>query len=169
MSSPHIYGSRRMTPADLPAPVGETNCDGYRESDYDVNYDVFEDDAAPNLPLLKSMQTCSPWPGSPRLVAPPDVHLFCFSCGDVEAQELRLRRKAGKYILLCFKNGQGCWEHHPRPQCEHKDHEGIACKYQAEWEICFGPEKLDRVRTCVAHVAPHLLDVTEHTIYKLDD
>lgn len=97
----------------------------------------------------------------------PEVPLFCFQCHDAEAVEYRLVRRAGKYIALCFKGGQGCWEQNPPPLCEYKDHQGVQCGYHAEWTVSYGLDKLMRTNRCLLHVAPALSDVTVHEVFPL--
>lgn len=103
----------------------------------------------------------------PRIVATPDVLLYCFHCHDAEAPEYRLRRKGGKYIALCFKSGEGCWERAVPPTCDYTDHQGVECTFVAEWEIAYGADMLMRAHRCVMHIGPALSDVGEHRIFAI--
>ena len=106
--------------------------------------------------------------GETRIVlVTPDVPLFCNHCHDTEAPEYRLRRAAGKYIALCFKNGEGCWERTTVPQCEYTDNQGVQCLFESEWEVRFGSDQLMRTNRCVAHVGPALCDVGEHRVFPI--
>lgn len=99
-----------------------------------------------------------------KIVATPDVLIYCSTCYDVGAPEYRLRRKSGKYILLCYKQGDGCWERYPQPVCEFKDHQGVQCVNSAEWEVAYGQNQI-KTQRCVLHVGPALNDVDEHRVY----
>jgi hypothetical protein len=100
----------------------------------------------------------------PLITSTPDVLIYCANCYDTESPEYRLRRKSGKYLLLCFKNGEGCWERSPKPICSFKDNYGIQCTNQAEWEIAYGDNQT-KTQRCVIHVGQALSDVDEHRIY----
>ena len=76
------------------------------------------------------------------VVVPPDTPLYCYCCHDIEAPEYRLRRSSGKYITLCYRHGEGCWERSARPMCSFKDHQGVQCDQVAEFDIAFGRDML---------------------------
>jgi hypothetical protein len=103
------------------------------------------------------------------IVASPGTPLVCFKCHDTEARAYRMRRLAGKYILLCFKEGVGCWERTPHMPCEFKDSEGIQCTLLAEWKVCFGADMLVRTDVCCIHVGAVLSDVSEHRVFPIDE
>jgi hypothetical protein len=97
------------------------------------------------------------------------VPMICHKCGDIDAPEYLLKRSGGKYIALCYKGGEGCWEQSANGPCEFVDHEGVQCTLLAEWEIGGAANGTPRKRVCVAHVAPVLSDSYEHRIYRIDD
>ena len=99
----------------------------------------------------------------------PGTLLACFKCGDTAAPLYLLKRSAGKYVPLCFKDGEGCWERSPRCACEFTDGQGVHCQNLAEWKICFGRDKLMRTNVCVLHVGAVLSDVRVHEIYRMED
>jgi hypothetical protein len=101
------------------------------------------------------------------VVVPPDTPLYCYCCHDIEAPEYRLRRSSGKYITLCYRHGEGCWERSARPMCSFKDHQGVQCDQVAEFEISYGRDMLVKVNRCLVHVAPALKDDGEHRIFAL--
>jgi len=102
-----------------------------------------------------------------EIVATPDVIVYCDECHDCEAPEYRIRRSGGKYILLCYKDGQGCWERSPKTMCQFTDFQGVQCELAAEWHISYGACKVASTCRCSIHVAPALTDVGEHLISAL--
>lgn len=106
---------------------------------------------------------------SPVLIPSPGTPLVCHVCQDIEAPQYRLRRQAGKYILLCYKNGEGCWERHPARNCEYTDNQGVECTLLAEWTVGFGKDQLVKTHVCSVHVGAVLSDVSEHTVTPLDE
>ena len=105
----------------------------------------------------------------PAIVATPETIVACAKCFDTEAQEYRLRRIMGRYVLLCFKNGDGCWEHSPRPTCSYKDHEGVQCQFPAEALVTYGADQTISESVCALHVGACLTPAHgKITVYPLE-
>ena len=104
----------------------------------------------------------------PNVAMAPGTPLFCYNCGDIEAPLYLFKRMAGKWVPLCFKNGDGCWERACPPLCDFKDYQGIQCSLDAEWLICYGKDMLMRTKRCSCHAFEALADVSEHRVFRLD-
>ena len=114
-----------------------------------------------------------PWdelpPEEPRIVAPPGTIVACAMCHDIEAPQYRLRRVMGRYILLCFKGGQGCWERHPVPMCSFKDEQGVQCGTPAEMRVAFGRDQVVFQDVCALHLGACMTPAHgQATVYPLD-
>jgi len=129
--------------------------------------DIFEPDYHDFDPISGDEPIPTQANGLKAVYITPDTPLYCHICHDIEAPEYRLRRSGGKLIALCFKNGGGCWEKNPRPMCDYQDHTGCQCDMVAEWDVRYGKDMLERSVRCLMHVAPALIDVGEHRIYRI--
>ena len=106
---------------------------------------------------------------TPVFTVAPDTIVACAKCHDIDAPEYRLRRIMGRYALLCFKNGDGCWEHSPRPTCEFKDHEGVQCQFSAEVHVTYGTDETVSSDVCPLHVGAVMTPACgKITVYPLD-
>ena len=106
---------------------------------------------------------------APAIVATPETIVACAKCHDTDAQEYRLRRVMGRYVLLCFKNGDGCWEHSPRPMCSFKDHQGVSCGLPAEARVAYGEDQTAVEDVCALHVGACLTPAHgKITVYPLE-
>lgn len=88
----------------------------------------------------------------PALTATPETILACAKCHDTAAPEYRLRRVMGRYVLLCYRGGEGCWERSPRPTCSFKDHQGVPCGFPAEARVAYGQDQTATEDVCAVHV-----------------
>mgnify|MGYP001480123898 CR=1 FL=1 len=105
----------------------------------------------------------------PVVVATPGTIVACAKCHDTDAPEYRLRRVMGRYVLLCFKNGDGCWEHSPRPTCSFKDEQGVACGFPAEARVAYGEDQTVIDDMCPLHVGACLTPAHgKITVYPLE-
>lgn len=89
---------------------------------------------------------------APVIVATPETLVACAKCHDVAAPEYRLRRVMGRYVLLCFKGGDGCWERSPQPTCSFKDEQGVQCQFPAEALVAYGADQTVTESVCALHV-----------------
>jgi hypothetical protein len=114
---------------------------------------------------LLAMQATS----APVITATPDTLVACATCHDTDAPEYRLRRVMGRYVLLCFKNGDGCWERSPRPTCSFKDDQGVHCQIPAEVRITYGEDQTTHEDVCALHVGAMLTPAHgKITVYPLE-
>ncbi len=104
----------------------------------------------------------------PNIAMAPGTPLYCYSCGDIEAPLYLFKRMAGKYVPLCYRNGEGCYERSGHPMCDFKDNMGLGCSNHAEWLICFGKDMLMRAKRCCLHAFEGLSDVGEHRVFRID-
>lgn len=106
---------------------------------------------------------------APRIVATPETLVSCAICHDIAAPQYRLRRVMGRYILLCYKGGQGCWERHPTPTCAFKDEQGVQCSFPAEMRVCFGHDQVVSQEVCALHLGAVMTPAHgPATVYPLD-
>jgi len=104
----------------------------------------------------------------PNVAMAPGTPLYCYACGDIEAPLYLFKRMAGKYVPLCYRNGEGCYERSGHPMCDFKDHMSLGCSNHAEWLICYGKDMLMRSKRCCLHAFEGLSDVGEHRVFRID-
>ena len=93
---------------------------------------------------------------APTITATPETIIACAKCHDTGAPEYRLRRVMGRYVLLCVRNGDGCWERSPHPTCSFKDHQGVPCGFPAEARVAYGRDETVTEEVCALHVGASL-------------
>jgi hypothetical protein len=108
-------------------------------------------------------------PDVPLIRVVPGTIIACAKCHDTAAAEYRLRRVMGRYVLLCYKNGEGCWERSPLPMCSFKDAQGVPCGYPAEARVAYGQDQTLTEDVCALHVGACLTPaVGKITVYPLE-
>ncbi len=95
--------------------------------------------------------------------------LSCTKCGALNAQTYYLKRSHGHYAVLCFQNGNGCWERSSHANCSYVDQYASQCMDLAEWTVAYGSDQLKERQVCSMHIPAVLSDVAEHRIYPLQD
>lgn len=95
-------------------------------------------------------------------------NLACSSCHRTDMETYYLRRSAGKYVVLCFDGGQGCWEQSSRTCCSYVDPLGVQCEELVEFNVVYG-ETMSQRGVCGVHVGAVLTgDVPSYKIYPVD-
>ena len=95
--------------------------------------------------------------------------IACTKCGRLGAPAYYLKRSHGRYAILCFAHGEGCWEHSANSNCSYVDQHSTQCMELAEWAVTYGPDLLKERQVCSMHIQAVLSDATEHRIYPLQD
>lgn len=93
----------------------------------------------------------------------------CTRCGRLDASAYYLKHSHGKYALLCFDGGNGCWERSAHSNCSYVDPHTTQCLDLAEWVVAYGQDMLKERHVCSMHVAAVLSDVSEHRVFALED
>ena len=104
-----------------------------------------------------------------RIMPSHGTTVACTVCGRLNAPAYYLKRSHGRYAVLCFDGGQGCWEHSANSACTYVDQHSTQCMDLAEWVVAYGPDMLKERHVCSIHVPAVLSDVSEHRIYPLED
>jgi hypothetical protein len=103
-----------------------------------------------------------------NLIVNPGTPLACSSCFRTGAETYYLKRNSGKYAVLCFDKGFGCWEKSSRTCCTYTDQHQAQCEELAEYEVVYG-DTLSRRGVCTVHVGAVLsADIPHYKIYPLD-
>jgi hypothetical protein len=103
-----------------------------------------------------------------NLIVNPGTPLACSSCFRTGAETYYLKRNSGKYAVLCFDKGFGCWEKSSRTCCSYTDQHQAQCEELAEFEVVYG-NTLSRRGVCAVHVGAVLTaDIPHYKIYPLD-
>jgi hypothetical protein len=105
----------------------------------------------------------------PNVAPSHGTTIACTKCGRLEASAYYLKRSHGFYAVLCFDNGNGCWERSSHSNCSFVDQYSAQCMELAEWSVAYGSDKLKERQVCALHVAAVLSDVAEHRVYPLQD
>jgi hypothetical protein len=105
----------------------------------------------------------------PLALASHGTTLACTKCGALGAPAYYLKRVHGYYAVLCFNNGEGCWEQSPRTPCTYVDQFQAQCPELAEWAVAYGNDALKERHVCALHVAAVLTDVSVHKVFPLQD
>jgi hypothetical protein len=132
---------------------------GVRESSVQISGEC---PVPPSAPLV-------PKPSVSKLVVSPGTPLACTGCHRVGMPLYYLKRSNGKYDVLCFDNGKGCWEHSGVSLCTYIDDEA-QCTDLAEFLVTYG-EETDLVRraVCSRHVPAVLNSARSYRVYPIDD
>lgn len=85
------------------------------------------------------------------LVASHGTTIACSSCGRLNAPAFYLKRSHGRYVVLCFDNGEGCWEHSSNSNCSYTDQHAAQCVDLAEWIVTYGVDMLKERHVCALH------------------
>lgn len=104
----------------------------------------------------------------PTLQLSHGTTLACTNCGRLNAPAFYLKRSHGRYAVLCFDHGQGCWERSARSMCSYVDQHQAQCPDLAEYAVAYGKDKLKERHVCALHV-PAVLSDAEHFVYPLQD
>jgi len=104
------------------------------------------------------------------LIVSPGTTIACTCCHRIDMPAYYLKRSNGKYDVLCFDNGSGCWEHSGIGLCSFIDRDEAQCMDLAEWTVVYGPNTdLSRKCVCSRHIPAVLGNASEYRIYPLDD
>jgi hypothetical protein len=95
--------------------------------------------------------------------------LACTKCGALNAPAYYLKRSHGRYAVLCFNNGDGCWEHSSNSNCSYVDQYMSQCMDLAEWVVAYGEDMLKERHVCSIHVAAVLSDSAVHKVFPIQD
>lgn len=95
--------------------------------------------------------------------------LACTKCGALNAPAYYLKRSHGRYAVLCFNQGAGCWEHSANSICSYVDQLQAQCADLAEWVVAYGEDMLRERHVCSMHVAAVLSDAAVHKVFPLQD
>lgn len=106
--------------------------------------------------------------GTPIYVS-PGTPLACTSCHRMDMPAYYLKRANGKYEVLCFANGQGCWERSSRYLCTYAD--GLdQCMDLAEFVVMYGvANDMTRRAICARHIPAVMSGAPEYRIYPIDE
>ena len=119
---------------------------------------------APLPPLME------PVPTESKIVVGPGTPLACTCCHRMGMALYYMKRSNGKYDVLCFDNGKGCWEHSARGLCTFVDEDGAQCTDLAEWVVIYGEETdLQKRAVCSRHIAGVLSGSRAYRIYPIDN
>jgi hypothetical protein len=104
-----------------------------------------------------------------QILVPSGTPLACTSCHRIGMPIYYLKRSNGKYDVLCYDNGKGCWEHSARGNCSYTDPEESQCMDLAEWVVVYGNDTdLARRVVCSRHVPAVLVNASEYRLYPCD-
>lgn len=95
--------------------------------------------------------------------------LACTKCGALNAPAYYLKRSHGRYAVLCFNQGDGCWEHSSNSNCSYVDQYQAQCMDLAEWVVAYGEDMVKERHVCALHVAAVLSDVAVHKVFPIQD
>lgn len=104
-----------------------------------------------------------------KILLSPHSKVSCTHCGREDAPVYYLRRSRGRYALLCFQGGSGCWENSAKPMCQHQDANRMDCTQLAEWEVIYGIDGTATCQVCSDHLGAMMGDVAEHRVCPLED
>lgn len=104
-----------------------------------------------------------------KLMPSHGTTIACTKCGRLEAPAYYLKRSHGRYAVLCFSGGEGCWEHSSHANCSYVDQYSSQCMDLAEWVVAYGSDMLKERQVCSLHVAAVLSDATVHKVFALED
>ena len=107
--------------------------------------------------------------GHIKIIPSHGTTVACTKCARLNAPAYYLKRSHGRYAVLCFDNGQGCWERSSNSLCSYVDQTDTQCMDMAEWVVAYGPDMLKERHVCGMHIPGVLSDVTEHRIFALQD
>lgn len=119
--------------------------------------------------LLLALEGALGRENGPKVAPSHGTTIACTKCGRLNAPQYYLKRSHGRYAVLCFDNGQGCWERSGASNCTYIDQHMAQCPDLAEWVVAYGEDKLKERHVCSIHVAAVLTDVSEHRVYPLQD
>ncbi len=98
----------------------------------------------------------------------PGSPLACTSCHRVGMPIYYMKRANGKYDVLCFDHGKGCWEHSSRNLCTFVDDEAQCCDL-AEWQVIYGDDNdMMKRAVCSRHVPAVLNNSHSYRIFPID-
>ena len=104
----------------------------------------------------------------PKILVGPNTPLACTQCHRMDMGVYYLKRSNGKYEVLCFDNGNGCWERSARALCSYSDPRE-QCLDLAEFAVLYGPaHDLTRRTVCLRHLPAVLSDAPEYRVYPID-
>jgi hypothetical protein len=63
----------------------------------------------------------------PRLLHSPATAIACTTCGRLNAPAYYLKHSHGRYAVLCYDNGQGCWEQSANVMCTYSSQHVPQC------------------------------------------
>ena len=104
-----------------------------------------------------------------KLVPSHGTTIACTKCARLNAPSYYLKRSHGRYAVLCFDNGQGCWERSATSLCSYVDQTETQCTDLAEWVVAYGPDMIKERHVCGIHVSATLSDATEYRVFALED
>src|ERR1039458_946912 len=107
--------------------------------------------------------------GQVKIVPSHGTTVACTKCARLNAPAYFLKRSHGRYAVLCFDNGQGCWERSATSLCSYVDQTDTQCMDLAEWVVAYGPDMIKERHVCGMHISGVLSDVTEHRVFALQD
>ena len=107
--------------------------------------------------------------GQVKIVPSHGTTVACTKCARLNAPAYYLKRSHGRYAVLCFDNGQGCWERSATSLCSYVDQTDTQCMDLAEWVVAYGPDMIKERHVCGMHISGVLSDVTEHRVFALQD
>ena len=106
--------------------------------------------------------------GINQLLVSPGTPLACTQCHRMNMPAYYLKRSNGKYEVLCFGHGQGCWERSSRTLCSYTD-STEECMDLAEFNVVYGPaHDLTRRTVCLRHLSAVMSGAPEYRVYPLD-
>jgi hypothetical protein len=96
------------------------------------------------------------------------VQLACTGCHRVGMPFYYLKRSNGKYDLLCFDNGRGCWETSGRSLCSYTDRDEAQCQDLAEFNVVYGNDtELLRRAVCSRHIPAVLGGASAYQLFPI--
>ena len=111
-----------------------------------------------------------PKPGTTKIMVGAGTPIACTSCHRVGMEFYYLKRSNGKYSLLCFDKGKGCWEHSCLSLCSYVDPEEAQCTDLAEWNVVY-VEDTENINRCVCtrHIPAVLTGATSYKVFPIDE
>jgi hypothetical protein len=174
MSTPDLSFAPLPQPAVArPLPLSQqvlNTIDKLIEINYALSNKIGDNPLSDNIrEISRTLQTAAACTADTPILTGRGVTLACTRCGRLNAPAYYLKHSHGMYAVLCFSNGEGCWEHSGRANCSYIDQTMAQCLDLAEWVVAYGPDMLTQREVCGLHVPAVLSDVSEHRIFPLKD
>lgn len=106
---------------------------------------------------------------TPQILVGKGVQIACTHCHRLGMPFYYLKRSNGKYDLLCFDNGRGCWEQSGRALCSYIDRDDTQCQDLAEFSVVYGTDtETLRRAVCSRHIPAVLRGASAYQLFPID-